>query len=82
MAPLNIDLPVEYYFDRGFHFLIPSREDWDPGMIIPTKLLDIYTDGSKLDNGVGNRVYFGKLGLNISLRITVAFFRRKGYLPG
>ena len=67
---LDIDyLPVEYCFNRGFHFLIPSKDDWDHGMIVPPELPDVYTDGSKLDSGVGSGVYSEKLNLNISLRL-------------
>ena len=70
MAPVNIDyLPTEYCFDRGFHFLIPSRDDWNYDIIVPPDVLDVYTDGSKLDNGVGSGIYSVKLDLNISLRL-------------
>ena len=33
------------------------------------ELLNKYTDGSKLENGVGNGIYSDKLALNISLRL-------------
>ena len=70
MIPLNIDcLPVEYCLDRGFHFLISIREDWDPNTIVPPELLDIYTDASKFDNGVRSGVYSRKTDLNISLQL-------------
>ena len=62
VTPLN----GEYYF----HFLIPSRDDWYPDVMILPDLLDIYTDGSKLDNRVGNGDYSGKLDLNISLLLS------------
>ena len=66
VAPVNIDyLPAEYYFDRGFHFLIPGRDDWNYDTIIPPDFLDVYTDGSKLDNGFGSGIYSEKLVLNI-----------------
>ena len=48
------DLPVEYCFDRGFHFLILSWGDWDPDLIVPTEFLDVYTNGSKLNSGIGS----------------------------
>ena len=43
MAPLNIDyIPVVYYFDGGFYFLIPCRDDCNPDIIVSPALLDIY----------------------------------------
>ena len=50
MQAVNIEyLPAKYCFDRGFHFLIPVRDDWNYDMIVPPDVLDVYTDGSKLD---------------------------------
>ena len=67
MAPVNIDyLLAEYCFDRGFHFLIPARDDWNYDTIVPPDVLDD-ADGYKLGNVVGNGIYCGKLDLNISL---------------
>ena len=55
---LDIDyVLVEYYLDRGFNFLISSRIDWTHDRTVPSGLLDVYTDGSKLDCGVDNGVY-------------------------
>ena len=34
--------------------------------MVPPDVLDVYTDGSKLDNGVRSGIYFRKLNLNIS----------------
>ena len=66
MAPVNLDyLPAEYSFDRGFHFLIPSRDKWNPDSIVTSANLDIY----KLDNGVGSGVCFVILDQDISLRL-------------
>ena len=62
-------LPAEYSLDRGFHFLIPSRDDWDPNTFVHPEQLDIYTEDTKLDNLVGSGMYSGKLDLNISLRL-------------
>ena len=71
VVPLNIDyLPVENYFDRGFHLMISSRDNWNPDIIIPPELLDICTAGSILDNAIGSVVYSGKPDLNISLRLS------------
>ena len=65
---MNIDyLPAEYCLDRCFHFLIPRRDDWNPDAILPPDVVDVYTVGSKLDNGVGSSVYSGKLEINSSL---------------
>ena len=67
VTPLSWDIDyllAEYCFERGFQFLIPGRYDWNYNTI-----LDVYTDGSKLDNGFGNGVYSGKLDLKISLRL-------------
>ena len=37
VAPVNIDyFPAEYCLDRGFHLLIPSRDDCDPNMVVHT----------------------------------------------
>ena len=70
VAPVNIDyLPAEYCLDRGFHFLIPSRDDWGPNTVAHPEHLDIYTDCSKLDNGVGRGISSGKLDISISLRL-------------
>ena len=31
VVPLNINYrPVEYYFHKGFDFMIPNRDEWDP----------------------------------------------------
>ena len=49
--------------------MIQSRNDWDPNAVVHPEHLDIYTDGSKLDNGVGSGIYSGKLDLSISLRL-------------
>ena len=70
MNPVNFDYrPAKYCFDRGFHFLSPSRDDRNSDTIAPPEVLDIYIDGSKLDNGVGNGVYSGRVDLDISLRL-------------
>ena len=59
---MNINyLPAEYCLDRGFHFLIPSRNDWDPNTVVHPDYLDVYTKGFKPDNGVGSDIYSGKL---------------------
>ena len=59
VIPLNIDyLPVEYYFDNGFHYLISSRDDCDPNMIIHLEFVDIHTNAWKLDSGVGSEVWW------------------------
>ena len=66
VAPLDINyLRMEYCFDKGFNFLISSRTDWTPDTVVPPELLDVYTDGFKLDGGVGSRIYPGRLALNI-----------------
>ena len=49
--------------------MISSRYEWNPNTFIPPKLLDIYTDGSKLIEGVGSDIYLDKLYLNISFRL-------------
>ena len=70
VAPVNIDyLPAEYCLDSGFQFLIPSRDDWGPNTVAHPEHLDIYTDCSKLDNGVGRGISSGKLDISISLRL-------------
>ena len=73
---MDIDyLPVKYCLDRGFHYLIPSRNDCDSNTIVPPEYPDIYTDGSKLDNGFGSGIYSDKLDLNISLRLPTVVCR-------
>ena len=62
-------LPAEYCFNRGFHFQIPGRDDCIYDMVGPPDILAVYTDGSKLDNGVGSGIYSGRPGLNISLHL-------------
>ena len=55
---MNIDyLLAEFCLDRDFHSVIQNRDDWNPNTVIPPELLDIYTDGSKLDNKVGRGIY-------------------------
>ena len=54
---------------RGFHSLIPGTDDWNYDMIVLPEILDVYTDGFKLDHGVGSSIYSGKLDLNIFLRL-------------
>ena len=39
--------------------MIQSRNDWDPNAVVHPYHQDIYTDGSKLDNGVGSGIYSG-----------------------
>ena len=64
-ALLDIKYPsVEYYFDRGRHFLLPSRDDCEPDRIIAPWLRYVYTDGSIL-----KRSLLWELGMNISLRL-------------
>ena len=46
--------------------MIPGREDWNYDTIVPPDVLNVCTDGFKLDNGVGSGIYSGKLNLNIS----------------
>ena len=58
---------MEYCFDRGFNILLLRRIDWTSDTTVPLELLDVYTEGFKLESGVGNGVYFGKLNLNILL---------------
>ena len=36
-AMKNNYLPAEYYLDRGFHYLIPNRDDWNPDTIVLRK---------------------------------------------
>ena len=68
MALVNIYyFPAEYYLDRGFRFLISSRDDWDRNTVVHAEHLDIYTDGSKLNSGNESGIYSGKLDLSISL---------------
>ena len=51
MAAVNIDyITAEYCFDRGFHFQIPGRDDYNYNTVVRPDFLDVYTDGSKLDN--------------------------------
>ena len=53
VTPVTIDyFPTEYCLDRDYHSLIAKREDWNPNTAISPELLDIYTGGSKLGNGV------------------------------
>ena len=70
VAPVIIDyLPAEYCVDRGFHFLIPTRDDWDPNTVFHLEHQHIYTNGSKLDSLVGSGIYSGKLDPSFSLRL-------------
>ena len=63
MTPLDIDyLPVEYCFDRGFDVISP----YTVGL---PELLDVYEDSSKLNGGVDNAVFSGRLNLKISLQM-------------
>ena len=39
-------------------------------MVVCLEHLNIYTDGSKIDSGVGSEIYSGKLDLSIFLRLT------------
>lgn len=52
-----------------FTTIIPSKEDWDNGLINCNKGISIYTDGSKLNDKVGGGVYSEKLGTSISFRL-------------
>ena len=55
VTPVNIDyLPAEYCLAKDLPSLILNRDNWNPNTVILPELLDIYTDGSKLDNGVGS----------------------------
>ena len=70
VASVNIDyLPTQYCLDRGFHFLIPSEDNCDPNTVVHSELLDIYTDSSKLNDGVRSGIYSGISDLSISLRL-------------
>ena len=47
LALVDVDyLLAEYCSDRCFHFLMPSRDDWNSDTIISSEVLDVYTDGS------------------------------------
>ena len=39
-------LSAEYCLYRGFHFLIPCRDDWNPNTIVPPEVLGIYKEPS------------------------------------
>ena len=44
---------------------MPDRDE----TIVPTNVLDVYADGSKLDNAIGIGVHSRKLDLKLSLRL-------------
>ena len=70
MTPVNIDyFPAKYCLDRGFQFLIPGRNNWEPNTVVHPEHLDIYTEDFKLDSAVGSAVYAVKLYLSISLQL-------------
>ena len=48
---------------------MPSRDDWYPNTVVHPEHLDIYNDGSKLDNGVVSGIYSEKMDLRISLQL-------------
>jgi len=70
MIPPSTDLckPIEY-IHTPFEALLPTREDWEQGQPGPTKAVNFYTDGSKLNNQVGGGIYSEQLNIRKSFRL-------------
>lgn len=62
-------IPVKR-FERNDNIVIPERTFWSQGKV-PSKVIHVYTDGSKIDGMVGS----GVQKRNIYYRISVQFFR-------
>ena len=61
--------PAEHWRYRGFPFSNYEQGWLEYWYDCPPKVLEVYTDGYKLGNGVGSGICSGKLDLNISLRL-------------
>ena len=57
--------------ERKFEVRVPTREDWNTPACPPSGLMShcVYTDGSKLDGGVGGGVFSDDLNLRMSFRL-------------
>lgn len=44
--------------ERNFETSLPKRSDWEGNQSPEEANITIYTDGSKMDDGVGEGVYF------------------------
>ncbi|XP_036336302.1 uncharacterized protein LOC118746562 [Rhagoletis pomonella] len=56
-------------FGLNVQVRFPSRREWKRGQAADREAICIYTDGSKMDCGVGTGVYSEELGVNRSLRL-------------
>lgn len=53
---------------KSYNMLIPKREEWSTGCPIPDSEV-IYTDGSKMENGVGSGFFYEKGNLKQSFKL-------------
>ena len=56
-------------FENNVKILFPSRKDWKKGTTTKDYDICVYTDGSKMDCGVGAGVFSEDVGINISIRL-------------
>ncbi|XP_049315628.1 uncharacterized protein LOC125779110 isoform X2 [Bactrocera dorsalis] len=56
-------------FNRHFQVRIPSRREWRRGSFAEEGTTSVYTDGSKMDCGVGTGVFSADLGISLSIRL-------------
>lgn len=55
-------------FDRNFKVSFPGRSEWEHGIPIPNSI-PIYTDGSKMEHGVGSGVHSDFLEIDQSFKL-------------
>lgn len=55
-------------FEKNFKVIFPGRSEWEHGLPIPNSI-PIYTDGSKMEHGVGSGVYSEFLEIDQSFKL-------------
>lgn len=69
-VPENTDyITPRLDFERNYDITVPSRLDWEPGIPPVQGSVYIYTDGSKMEGGVGGGVFSEELGISLSFRL-------------
>lgn len=62
-------MQTETNFNITFKSVIPSREEWKCNSVIQTDEISVYTDGSKMENGVGSGVHCLEPSIGMAVRL-------------
>ena len=56
-------------FEKLFKVRFPSRQEWDRGGVVGVFDIEVFTDGSKMDCGVGSGIYSARAGIEEFFRL-------------